>query len=174
MNFFTFTFEEQKKQIGKNLGTSDWILITQEMTNSFGAVTQDLDPMHIDPEWCKKYSPYEGTISFGFQTISMLTRLFHPLIRYEKDSNVGTGGYPLNYGFDRLRLTGPVPVNSRIRGHFTLKDVQEREAGKLIQTVSVEVEVEGHPKPALVADWLFVWVTEAGHDRISKKIPSCK
>jgi len=167
MSFFTFRLEDQRKAIGRKIGTSDWVLVSQEMTDRFGNVTLDPDPMHVDPEWSAKYSPFEGTVAFGFQTISMLTHLFHLVVPYNKYGNISTGGYPLNYGFDYLRLTGPVPVGSRIRGHFTLKDVREHGTGELIQTVRVEVEVEGCEAPALVADWLFIWVTEEGHERIS-------
>lgn len=166
MNFFTFRLEEQRQRIGQKIGTSEWVRITQDMTDRFGEVTLDLDPMHMEPEWSAKHSPFKGTVVFGFQTISMLTHLLHSVIPYDKHGNVSTGGYPLNYGFDYLRLTGPVPVGKRIRAHFTLKDVREHGAGELIQTVRAEVEVEDGEAPALVADWLFIWVTEEGHERI--------
>lgn len=170
MGFFTFRIEEQRTRIGQKFGTSDWVLITQDMTDTFGRVTLDPDPMHVDPEWCRDNSPYVGTVAFGFQTMSMLTYLFHTVLQYDKRGSVSTGGYPLNYGFDRMRLTGPVPIGSRIRAHFTLKDVREHGPGELIQTVHTEVEVEGRKRPALVADWLFIWVTEAGHRRIIRGI----
>lgn len=172
MNFFTLNSGEQEQKIGEKIGTSDWILMTQNMSDQFGNVTLDLDPMHVDPEWSSQHSPYHGTVAFGFQTISMLTSLLHNVIPYDKFGNVSTGGYPLNYGFDRLRLTGPVPVGSRIRGHFTLKDMRGHGAGEVINTVYVEVEVEGVEKPALVAEWLFIWITEEGHSRIAKDATS--
>lgn len=167
MSFFTFRFDEQQKRIGQKIGTSAWVRMTQDMTDRFADVTLDPDPMHIDPQWCAQHSPYAGTVTFGFQTISMLTYLFHTVLQYDKRGNVSTGGYPLNYGFDRLRLTDPVPMGSRIRAHFTLKAVREHGAGEIIQTVDTRIEVEGRAKPALVADWLFIWVTEEGHKRIS-------
>jgi acyl dehydratase len=166
MSIFTFRLEDQRRKIGQKIGTSDWVLITQEMTDRFGNITLDPDPMHMEPEWCEKHSPFDGTVAFGFQTISMLTHLFHSVVPYDKYGNISTGGYPLNYGFDYLRLTGPVPIGSRIRAHFTLKDVREHGASELIQTVRAEIEVEGCEVPALVADWLFIWVTAEGHDRI--------
>lgn len=166
MSFFTFTLEEQAKKIGEKIGTSDWVPMTQAMTDTFGATTLDPDPMHVDPEWCAENSPYIGTVTFGFQTMSMLTHMFHNVVPYDKRGNVESGGYPLNYGFERLRLPEAVPIGKRIRAHFTLKDVRESGAGKLIQTLYTEIEVEGHDKPALVADWLFIWVTEEAHARI--------
>jgi len=169
MAFFTFTLEDQRQRIGEKLGVSEWVTITQDMTDGFGRITLDPDPMHMDPDWCAENSPYLGTVTFGFQTMSMLTHLFHTVIPYDKRGNVSTGGYPLNYGFDRMRLPEAVPVGSRIRAHFTLQDVREHGAGELIQTVHTVVEVEGQERPALVADWLFVWVTEEGHGRIGAR-----
>ena len=60
----------------------------------------------------------------------------------------------LNYGFDRIRMTNPVRSGSRIRGRFVLKDLAERGRGQWLSTLAVSVEVEGQPKPAIVADWL--------------------
>lgn len=166
MTFFTFSLEKQKEKIGQPIGTSDWVLITQDMADGFSLHTLDPDPMHIDPDWCRKHSPFRGTVAFGFQTMSMLTHLFHNAVPYDKHGNINTGGYPLNYGFDRLRLPEPVPIGKRIRAHFTLKDVRQQRAGTLIQTVHTVVEIENRKRPALVADWLFAWITEDGHSRI--------
>lgn len=166
MSFFTFSYAQQRELIGQKIGTSDWLEISQEMINSFGEITMDPDPMHMDPGWCEAHSPYGKPIAFGFLTISLLTTLFHSKVPYLKDGTVETGGYPLNYGFDKLRITAPVPVNSRIRGHFTVQDVRERADGELIQKIYAEIEIEGSSRPAMIAEWLFLWVTEAGHDRI--------
>lgn len=166
MSFFTYTLEEQTRRIGQKIGVSDWVTMSQHMTNIFGDNTLDPDPMHIDPEWCDANSPYVSTVTFGFQTMSMLTHMFHNVVPYDKRGNIGTGGYPLNYGFDRVRLPEAVPIGKRIRAHFTLKSVRQSGAGKLIQTVYTEIEIEGQEKPALVADWLFIWVTEEAHSLI--------
>ena len=34
--------------------------------------TEDLDPAHIDPDWCAHNSPWGTPIAFGFLTVSML------------------------------------------------------------------------------------------------------
>ena len=166
MTVGTFTLNKQKQRVGETLGVSDWVLVTQDMINTFGEVTLDPDPMHMDPDWCKANSPYVNTVAFGFLTTSLLTHLIHQVMPYDKHGSATTGGYGLNYGFDRLRYTGPVPVDRRIRAHFKLNGVRERAPGELIQTLGVSVEVEGEETPALVADWLFLWVTDSGHGRI--------
>jgi acyl dehydratase len=60
----------------------------------------------------------------------------------------------MNYGFDKVRMTNPVRSGSRIRGRFVLKDIVERAPGQWLTTTAVAVEVEGQPKPAIVAEWL--------------------
>ncbi len=162
-----FTLEEQQEKVGELIGVSSWLQITQEMIDTFSEVTLDPDPMHIDPDWCLKNSPFKKPVAFGFLTMSLLTHLVHEVMPYDKYGTASTGGYALNYGLDRLRFTGDVPVDSRVRGRFTLKEVRERAPGELVQTIYTEVEVEGEETPVLVADWLFLWVTEPGHVRIS-------
>jgi acyl dehydratase len=60
----------------------------------------------------------------------------------------------LNYGFDRLRFVAPVPVGSRVRGHFVLARIEAIDATQRQIVYDASVEIEGKPKPALVAQWL--------------------
>jgi acyl dehydratase len=73
--------------------------------------------------------------------------------------HAGTTSYPLNYGFDRIRFVAPVVVGSRIRAHFLLKERTRRPEGDLLR-VEVTVEIEGQDRPALIAEWLTMWVTK--------------
>jgi acyl dehydratase len=51
-------------------------------------------------------------------------------------------------------MTSPVRSGSRIRGRFVLRDVVERGPGQWLVTMTATVEVEGQPKPAIIAEWL--------------------
>ncbi|MEO8448969.1 MAG: MaoC family dehydratase [Gemmatimonadota bacterium] len=155
-----------RHRVGDQLGTTPWFTIDQERIDLFAQATLDPDPMHVDPAWCAKYSPFESTVAFGFLTLSMLTYFSHQALGWLHDSHAETGGYALNYGFDRLRFVAPVPVNSRIRAHFTLKDCVEVRPGELLNRFDVLVEIDGQAKPALAAEWLGLWVTAEGHRRI--------
>ena len=147
-----------KARIGAELGVSDWVTITQEMITSFGASTLDADPMHDDPAWAKEKSPFGKTIAYGFQTIGLLTHLMRTALGEPCATEPSELGYALNYGFDRLRLVAPVPVGSRIRGRFTLADRTTDEKGRIVHRVNAVVEIENQERPALVAEWLSVWV----------------
>ena len=60
----------------------------------------------------------------------------------------------VNYGFNRLRFVAPVPVGSRIRGRFVLRSFEVQPNGRWQSIYDVTVEIEDHPKPALVAEWV--------------------
>lgn len=154
-------FEDRQvlSHLGRTIGTSRWIDVAQQRITDFGHVTDDPDPMHIDPAWAAAHSPYGKTIAFGFLTVSLLTRMANDVIRRPADE-VST----LNYGFDRLRLLSPVMVGSRLRGHFVLKEFELRSPTQFRANYAVTVEIEGQQKPALVADWLSI--TNVRDDRL--------
>ena len=140
--------EELKTLVGQEVGASDWHAVTQEQIDRFAEVTGDNQWIHIDAERASRESPYGTPIAHGFLTVSMLSGLIQEAVDVR-------GGYKMriNYGFNRLRFTGAVPAGSRIRGRYTLNSVKDVEGGVEIAW-GVVVEVEGQPKPALIAEWL--------------------
>ncbi|HEY4441592.1 MAG TPA: MaoC/PaaZ C-terminal domain-containing protein [Candidatus Elarobacter sp.] len=128
--------------------TSDWLLIEQSRIDAFAETTEDRNPLHVDPAWCKTHSPYGVPIAHGYLTTSLLTPLAKGLIDPEPGTVV------INYGLERLRLAGPVPVDSRIRGEFTVKGVEPRGDDAAVVRSAAEVFVEGNQRPVLVAEML--------------------
>jgi acyl dehydratase len=155
-----------RRKIGEKLGTSSWVTITQQQISDFGRLTNDPDPMHMDPDWCRDNSPFGRPISFGFLTMSLLTGMYHEVQSYAREDRT-TESFGLNYGFNRMRLVEPVPVDSRVRGHFWVQDVTRRREGEFLMVVRAEIEIEGIDRPALVADWLAVIVERQGHERLA-------
>ena len=139
---------------GTDLGASPWVTITQDDLDRFADVTRDHDPMHVDPVWAAQTGPFGTTVAFGFLTLSLITHFSHQVQGWP------AGGYALNYGFDRVRFVTPVPVGARVRGHFTLMSSEPRQDATLTRT-AVTVEVEGHDKPAVVAEWLGLFCDAA-------------
>jgi acyl dehydratase len=138
--------------------TSGWTQFTQAEIDNFGRDTRDVAPLHMDPVWARQHSPFETTIAYGFQTLSLLTWLNHEIFGREAHDDGGSG-HAINYGLDRVRFTGPIPVNRRFRAHLTLIKLEDRLPGQQLQTFAVEIEVEGIERPALIAEWLGLWVT---------------
>jgi acyl dehydratase len=134
-------------RVGGKLGTSEWFCIDQKMIDAFADLTQDHYFIHVDPQRAAA-TPFGGTIAHGFLTLSMLAPMAYqacPVVQGSKTN--------VNYGFNRLRFVAPVPSGSRVRAHFMLKsfEVQPKRWQAIYQ---VEVEIEGQPKPAIVADWV--------------------
>lgn len=155
------TIEEWQAAMTARLGTQQgptaWREVRQEDISAFGKATYDPDPMHVDPDWAARHSPFGGTIAFGFWTFSMLTSFYHEL---HGGSDGGDYGVPheamigINYGVDRLRFIEPVPVGSRIRMLSTLTEIERKGPDRCLVTNDISVEIEGKAQPGLVARWL--------------------
>ena len=135
-------------RIGQEIGLSDWVEVTQSMIDRFADLTDDHQFIHVDPV-AAAATPFGGTIAHGFLVLSLLARLGRAADFVLEGVQMG-----MNYGFDRVRLMAPVRSGKRVRGRFVLKDLVERSPGQWLSTLSVTVEIEGEPKPAIVADWL--------------------
>jgi acyl dehydratase len=66
----------------------------------------------------------------------------------------------LNYGLNRVRFTSPVPSGARIRGRFTIEELEDVALG-IQARVAVVIELEGQEKPACVAEALFRFLQPA-------------
>ena len=142
------TADSLKARIGQELGVSDWYTIDQDMIDRFADLTGDHQWIHVDREAAAR-APFGGTIAHGFLVLSMFTKLAESIDLLLEGATMG-----MNYGFDKVRMTRPVRAGKRIRGRFVLRDFAERGAGQWLSTIAVTVEVEGEPKPAIVAEWL--------------------
>ena len=147
--------EELRHRIGQEVGTSDWVEVTQAMIDRFADLTGDHQYIHVDPARAAD-TPFGGTIAHGFLVLSLLSRM-----RMEIGFELSGARMSINYGFDRVRLMSPVRAGSRIRTRFVLKDLLERSPGQWLSTLTATVEIEGQAKPVLVADWLGVQVVDA-------------
>ena len=130
-------------QVGDVFGPSSWIEITQERINGFADATGDHQWIHVDPERAKG-GPFGSTIAHGYLTLSLL-----PVASDEVIPKTGSMG--INYGVNRVRFPAPVPVGSRVRVTFEVKEVDEISGGRQ-STMLATVEREGGEKPVCVAE----------------------
>ncbi|MGE0830585.1 MAG: MaoC/PaaZ C-terminal domain-containing protein, partial [Hyphomonadaceae bacterium] len=56
--------------VGKELGVSDWLPVTQERVNQFAEATGDFQWIHVDVERAKR--EMGGPIAHGFLTLSLI------------------------------------------------------------------------------------------------------
>ncbi|MDW4908910.1 MaoC family dehydratase [Streptomyces sp. ADMS] len=134
--------DELKKLAGSDLGTSEWIEVTQERINTFADATGDHQWIHVDPEKAAE-GPFGAPIAHGYLTLSLFIPLFTELLDVQ---GVTT---KVNYGLNKVRFPSPVKVGSKIRLIGRLADVEEVPGGVQI-TVDGTIEIEGAPKPAAV------------------------
>ena len=137
--------------VGKKLGTSDWLEITQQRIDLFAEATGDKQWIHVDPERAKS-GPFGKTIAHGYLTLS-LVNCFLPQIVEVRGISMG-----VNYGCEKVRFPAPVPVGSRVRGVGQLVAAEEVKGGAVQATVRVTVEIEGGAKPACVVDTISRFV----------------
>lgn len=133
--------------------TSDWFAMTQERVNQFADLTQDHNWIHLDEARAKTETPFGGTIAHGYFTLSMLAWMGMDCLPPIPDNSI-----PMNYGFEKLRFTAPVPTGKRVRGHFKLTKIEERKTGQWLSHWDVSVEVEDQDAPALRAHWLTLFI----------------
>lgn len=138
------SIDELLTAVGEQLGTSDWLEITQEQVNLFADATGDHQWIHVDAERAKE-GPFGGTIAHGYLTLSLLPQLMHQVYHVE---GVRMG---INYGLNKVRFPAPVPVGSRLRATAVLSEVKPVTGGAQSEA-TVTIEIEGSDKPACVAE----------------------
>jgi acyl dehydratase len=140
-----------KQSVGKPLGASSWVTVSQERINAFADATGDHQWIHVDVERARRESPFKGTIAHGYLTLSLAPRLLEEIFRVE-GARLG-----VNYGIEKMRLPAPVPAGARVRVLAELKDVRDMPGGGARATFGLVFEIEGGAKPACVADAIYVY-----------------
>lgn len=74
-------YDEFAAYLGKNLGVSDYVELSQERINLFADATLDHQWIHVDTERAAVESPYKTTIAHGYLTLSMLPYLWEQVIK---------------------------------------------------------------------------------------------
>jgi len=134
---------------------SDAVGIDQSMIDEFAELTGDRQWIHVDAERCARESPFGTTIAHGFLVLSLqpkMTGADNGIGRIEGYSNI------LNYGSNRLRFTGAVPVDSEIRQRGRVKAVDVRDR-KTTLTLETNIHVVGQDdRPAVVYELMMVFM----------------
>ncbi|MGY1684662.1 MaoC family dehydratase [Geodermatophilus sp. SYSU D00867] len=134
--------------VGRHLGHSDWVEVTQEQVQQFADATGDHQWIHVDVERAKKESPFGGPVAHGYLTLSLVPSLLPQIVEI-------TGfRMGVNYGTEKVRFPSPVPVGSRVRAGATLASATPFDGG-VAMNMDVTVEVEGQTKPAMVATVVY-------------------
>ena len=144
------SYEEFEKYIGKELGVSDYLKITQEQINKFADATIDHQWIHTDPERAKLESPFKSSIAHGYLTVSVMPYLWEQIADFKNVKLM------VNYGIEKLKFNQAVLVNSEIRMKATLADLKNLR-GVTKATLNIVIEIKDSKKPALETDIIFLY-----------------
>jgi acyl dehydratase len=141
---------ELATHVGRELGVSDWVVMSQELITRFGEVTGDRSWIHTDPQRAAREMPGGITIAHGYLTLSLGSGLMGQIYTVRRLGRI------FNYGVDRLRFLTPVPCGSRVRLRLTLAEVERREDGGLRFRFRIAMELEHAQKPAALYEMLVL------------------
>ena len=142
------TIAELENAEERDLGVSDWHTVEQKHIDLFADATGDHQWIHVDPEMAAQ-GPFGTTVAHGYLSLSLLPLLLGQIMSVT-DAKMG-----VNYGTDKIRFTNPVPSGSRVRAKAKLLGSRRKGDG-ILYKVGVEIEIEGHDKPALVGEVLYL------------------
>jgi acyl dehydratase len=134
---------------GREMGLTDWMVVDQDRIDAFAACTDDDQWIHVDVERARREGPFGGTIAHGYLTLALLAPMVVRLGLIPADA-----GSFLNYGIDKVRFVAPVKAGARVRGRLSIASAEPQSGGRILLKVGCVLEIEGQPKPALVADIL--------------------
>jgi acyl dehydratase len=139
--------------VGRELGVSDWVTMSQDRIDQFANCTGDQQWIHVDVDRAKRESPFGGPIAHGYLTLSLVAALVMDIGVIPPDAATG-----LNYGLDRVRFIAPVRTDARVRMRAALASAEPQNGGRVLLKLESTLEIEGEPKPALVAQILCMLI----------------
>jgi acyl dehydratase len=139
-----------KQHIGRELGPTEWITVTQAMIDAFAQATGDHQWIHVDVERAKREMPGGKTIAHGYLTLSLIPRMAATLLQVQKLR------HGLNYGSNRVRFITPVPAGSRVRLRQRILSVEDTDFDGVRVTSQMTVDIEDQERHALVAEIITV------------------
>lgn len=141
---------EFEQYIGKELGVSDYLKITQERINKFAEATLDFQWIHTDPERARIEGNFGSTIAHGYLNISVSPYL------WEQIADIRNIDMMINYGVEDLKFNQPVLVDSEVRLRATLKSLANLR-GITKCHLGITLEIKGNSKPALTGVLVFLY-----------------
>ncbi|MDG2272388.1 MAG: MaoC family dehydratase [Halioglobus sp.] len=146
--------EALQELVSEDFGAwSGHVEITQSLVDQFAELTGDTYWIHTDPQKAQVDSPFGVTIAHGFLTLVLLPKMSgEPSYELTGYNNI------LNYGSDKLRFVGPVPVGSAIRCRSRIKGVTATPKGtKMVMEQHIHV-VGQDDRPVLVYEMIIIYM----------------
>lgn len=144
------SYEDFATYVGKELGVSQWVELSQERINQFAAATDDFQWIHVNEERCKAESPFGQTIAHGYLTISLIPLMWNQIIEVNNLERM------MNYSMEKMRFGQPVLSGQSIRMRVSLQELQNLR-GAIKTKVKLVIEIKETGKKAAEATAAFVY-----------------
>ena len=142
--------EEFESYLGKELGKSPYIKVTQDMINLFADATLDHQWIHTDVERAKKETPFGSTIAHGYLTLSLLPHLWYEM------AQVNNVKMLVNYGIDNFKFGIPVKEGTEVRLVTFLHEIKNlRGVSKVSMKMRLEIKDERKPAYEGIVTFLY-------------------
>ena len=149
----SYPLAELPARVGTELFCSDWIPLNLEDEQAFASATFLREDFLGRPP--SNGDPYGENLLSGFLLLSLLVAVHKRHLDVARD-----GAYALNYGLEKTRFLHPVMAGQKVRIRAELLDVKERAPGQYRVLTRNVMEVEGVETPAMIADWLTLFIAE--------------
>lgn len=144
------SYKEFEAYLGQDLGTSDYLKITQEQIDQFADATLDHQWIHTDTERAKVESPFGSTIAHGYLTLSVAPHLWAQIAEIRNLKMM------INYGIEKMKFNTPVLVGDEVRLKAHLKSLADLRGISKAQ-LDITLEIKNKPKPAYTASLIFLY-----------------
>jgi acyl dehydratase len=153
MTIPNYTMTTVQNFVGRELGVTEWVTVGQDRIDQFAACTGDRQWIHVDVERARRESPFGGPIAHGYLSLSLVAAMVMELGVIPPDAATA-----LNYGLDKMRFVAPVKAGARVRLRASLASAEPQSGGRMLLKLQSTLEIEGEPKPALVAEVLCMLI----------------
>lgn len=140
---------EFETYLGKELGVSEYHVITQSQINQFADATLDHQWIHTDPSRAAE-SQFKGTIAHGYLTLSLVPHLWDQIAEFRNIKMM------VNYGIEKLKFNQPVLVNQEVRLSAKLHSIVNLRGITKFE-VDVTLEIKDNTKPAFNGILVFLY-----------------
>lgn len=144
------SYEDFEQCVGKELGASDYVELSQERINMFADATLDHQWIHVDRERAQAESPFGTTIAHGYLTMSMLPYLWDQIVEVNNLERM------MNYGMDKMKFAQPVLSGQHVRMVTKLHELANLR-GAVKTTIKFTIEVQETGKKALEGLATFIY-----------------
>lgn len=147
------SFHEFTALLGKNIGVSDYVELSQERINMFADATLDHQWIHVDTERAATESPFKTTIAHGYLTLSVLPYLWNQIIEVKNLKMM------VNYGMDKMKFGQAVKSGESVRLVADLHSIENLRGIAKVQ-IKFSIEIMETNKKALSGIATFLYYFE--------------